>query len=196
MTAANMMQQQIRLGFRQAGLVATFNGTVNTGVAAFANEPTAAIPASRFANASWVTISSVAASAAPGTTYKFLRKGIYEVHVVVPGAAGVTTGIMVGISLDCPAAQLLAAGVTPAAAITTMEDYDVLDGVAAAQLTVKAHAIVEITNPLRGSAAAAAGLVGTVRIHVGDGAGAVAAPSAITVASVCMWCNQLAEVFG
>lgn len=193
----SMMQQQVRLGFRQVSVVAAANGSVNTGVAAFAAEPTAAIPASRYPIANWVTVSTVAASAAPGTTYKFTRKGIYEMHVIVPIEAGITTGAMVGISLDCPAAQLLAAGVTPANALTTMEDYDVLDGVAAATFAVKAHAVIEITNTLRGSGLAANGTpVGTARIHLGDGAGAVIGSAVTTDAVVAMWCNQLAELFG
>ena len=194
---ASMMQQQIRLGFRQAGVIAAANGSTNTGVAAFANEPTAAIPASRYANSDWVTISAVAASAAPGTTYKFTRKGIYEMHVIVPIEAGITTGAMVGISIDCPAAQLLAAGVTPTTALTTMEDYDVLDGVAAATFAVKAHAILNITQTLRGSTLAANGTpVGTARIHLSDGVNAVIGTGTTTDASVCMWCNQIAELFG
>lgn len=197
MTEASMMQQQIRLGFRQAGSVAAVNAGNNTGVLAFANEPTAAIPASRFANSTWVTISSVADSALPGTTYKFIRKGIYEAHAIIVGVAGLATGMMVGISIDCPAAQLLAAGVTPAAALTTMEDYDVLDGVAAATLAVKAYATINITNTLRGSTLAANGTpVGTMRIHVGDGAGAVIGAAATTDATIFMVCNQIAELFG
>lgn len=196
MTEASMMQQQIRLGFRQAGAVAALNASTNTGVVAFANEPTAAIPASRFANSNWVTISSVASSAAPGTTYKFTRKGIYEMHGIIVGAAGTATGLMIGISLDCPAAQLLAAGITPAAALTTMEDYDVADGVAAATLAVKACATINITNTLRGSSLAAnLTPVGTARLHVGDGAGAVIG-AAGTAATVFLVCNQIAELFG
>ncbi len=196
MTASSMHQQQIRLGFRQAGTVAAVNGSVNTGVIAFANEPTAAIPVSRFANSTWVTISAVAASAAPGTTYKFIRKGIYEAHAIIVGDAGMATGMMIGISIDCPAAQLLAAGVTPTTALTTMEDYDVADGVAAATLAVKTHATINITSTLRGSTTAAnLTPVGTMRVHCSDGAGAVIGTTN-DATTVLLVCNQIAELFG
>jgi hypothetical protein len=195
---ASMMQQQIRLGFRQAGSIAGVNASANTSVLAFANEPTAAIPPARYPLANFCTVSTVAASAAAGTSYKFTRKGVYEMHAIMPGVNGLTTGLLIAISLDCPAAQLLVAGVTPTTALTTMEDYDVMDGVAAATFAVKARCLLNITNPLRGSLPLVANgtAPGTARIHVTNGAGAIVGSTDTTDADIAMWCNQIAELFG
>jgi hypothetical protein len=198
MTAANVMQQQIRLGFRQASVVAAVGGSdaAHDGVVAFAAEPTAAIPASRLPIANWCTVSTVAGSAANGTTYKFTRKGIYSARVMMPLVAGAGGIGMVAISLDSTAAFLDATNVTPTNALAVAEDYDIATGVATLQISLRASAQINITNALRGSAAAADGQVGTMRIHAGTGAGAVIGTSAVTVANVILWVNAIAEIFG
>lgn len=200
-----MMQQQVHLGFRQAGVVAIVTGTVNTGVVAFANEPDAANvgggllppPISRYPRANWVTVSTVAASAAPGTTYKYLRKGIYTARITMQLVAGALGIGYVSISMDCPAPQLLAAGATTGAALPTMEDYDFFVGVATLQNTLKAQATINVNNAMRGSALASNGTpVGTMRIHAAGVDGAVIDPGATTDAQVLLVVDQIAELFG
>lgn len=201
-----LKQQQVHLGFRQAGVIATVTGSVNTGVVAFANEPNAANvgsgllppPVSRYPLTNWLTVSTVAASAAPGTTFKVLRKGIFTARVEMQLVAGALGIGMVGISMDCPAAQLLAAGITPAAALITLADYDwMLGGVATLQATVKAQATINVTNAMRASTLAANGTpVGTMRIHAAGTDGAVIDPGATTDAQFLLIVDQIAELFG
>ncbi len=204
MTDAIMMQQQIRLGFRQAGTVAGVGASdaAHDGVIAFANEPNAAnvgggaIPASRYPLASWCTVSTVAASATVGTTYKFIRKGIYDAKIVCPLVAGAGGIGMIAISLDSTVAFLDATNVTPTNALTTAEDYDIATGVATLQITLKSRAPINITNTLRGSTAAAEGQVGTMRLHASSGGGAVIGTSAATAANILLIVNDMAELFG
>jgi hypothetical protein len=194
MTEASMMQQQIRLGFRQQGMVALGRGTVNDGVAVFSGVGNDTIPPTRYPTTAFVTI---AHSTANGSSWKFTRKGVYSFDFSMPMSLGTTVGVMVGGSLDCPAAQFLAAGVTPTAALTTMEDYDVSNGVANLQFALHLHFEVCITNTLRSSATAAnLTPVGTVRIHIADDAGAVVDPASIDEQNALLVCSDLAELFG
>lgn len=199
-------QQQVHRGFRQASVGATPNGATNTGVVLFAAEPDAANvgagilppPVSRGTLASWLTVPTVAGAAATGHTYKFLRKGIWTARFTAQLVAGATGIGMVGISIDCPAAQLLAAGITPTAALTTMTDYDFFLGVATVQATLKTQATINITNAMRGSLPVVANLTppGTMRLHVGNGAGAVIGASILTVALPLLVVDEIAELFG
>lgn len=193
MTEASMMQQEVRRGFTLTGLVAAAVGTVNTAVAV-TNGVAVANPASRPLLTDWVTITQ---SAANGTTMKFLRKGIYRIDVVMPLVADEVTAVMAGISLDAPAAQFLAAGATFANAVTSWEDFTSSTGIAAMFTSLKLHATVHITAPLRGSALAANGTPGgTARIHLADGAGGAVTAASVSVALVLTKVNELAELFG
>ena len=201
---AIMMQQQVRLGFKQASTVAAVGASDagHDGVVAFAAEPNAAnvggaYPASRYPIGNWITVSTVAASATVGTTFKFLRKGIYTARLTMPLIAAVTTAAMAAISLDCSAAFLDATNVTPTNALIQAQSYDTVQGVAATQFNLKCNATISIRNPERSSAAAAGeGQLGTMRIHAGTGAGAVIGSSVVTVANVLLVVDQVAELFG
>jgi hypothetical protein len=196
MTAANMMQQQVRYGRRLNGLTATPRGTTNTGVAAFAAAADSQ-PPSRPNVADWVAITL---DAAAGTTFKFMRKGVYRFDVAIPLTAGELTAVMIGGSLD--AANLLAAGVTPAIALTSFEDYDQQTGVGTVQRTLKLNFTVHITNPERSSATYATTApvgtspLGTARIHIGDGAGNAVTAASVIVANASLRLNSYAELFG
>lgn len=202
----DLMQQQVHRGFRQASVGTTPNGSVNTGVVLFAAEPDAGNvgggllppPISRFPLSSWLTVPTVAGAATTGHTYKFTRKGIWTARFTAQLIAGATGIGMVGISVDCPAAQLLAAGVTPTLALPTMADYDFFLGVATVQATLKTQATITILNPMRGTTPVVANgtAPGTMRLHVGNGAGAVIGVSILTVALPLLVVDEIAEIFG
>ena len=193
---ASMMQQQIRLGLRMNALDATAAGTTNTGIAEWVGAAVAN-PASRYANSDWVTITTTAAD---GTSFKFTRKGIYKFDVCVPLVAGEVTSVMIGGSLN--AENLLAAGVTPAIAITDFEDYAISTGIAAMFTSLKLHFTVHITNTQRSSdtyattAPVGTSPLGTARIHIGDGAEGAVTDASVSVALASLRLSQLAELFG
>lgn len=196
MTAISMHQQQIRLGLRLSALAAIPAGTTNTGVANWVTT-SAANPASRFANATYVTVTTTAAA---GTEFKFIRKGIYKFDVTVPLTLSEVGPVMIAGSLNAP--SLLAAGVTPALAIINFEDYDQAIQIVDLQVSLKLHFTVHITNTQRGSgtyattAPVGTSQLGTARIHLGDGAGGAAAAVAINVEAASLRLSDLAEIFG
>lgn len=189
-----MMQQQVRNGLKMNALEATPVGTTNTGVAEWVGAA-AANPPSRFS--SFVTITT---SAAAGTEFKFNRKGIYRFDVCIPLVAGEVTAVMVSGSLN--AANLLAAGVTPAIAVVSHEDYHLSTGIAAMFTSLKLHFTVHITNTQRSSgtyattAPVGTSTLGTARIHLGDGAGAEVTAASIQLGFCTLRLNQIAELFG
>jgi hypothetical protein len=195
MGAPQQMQQQVRLGFRMQGLDANMFASqpANGGVSLWNAAPAAALPASRYPVANWCTVTN---SATLGSTFKFLRKGIFGVVVVMPFLPDASGAVMIGGALDAP--LLTAAAVTPTQAIAFYEDYDFQDMAGAIpQICLRLNFEIEITNTLRSSALASNGTPnGTMRIHIGDGAGGVAREATVSVTDCCMWINQLAELFG
>ncbi len=197
MTAATMMQQQVRLGFRQNALAATPRGTTNTGVANFAAAVIQSNPASFVQAGLWVSSSN---SATLGSSYKFLRKGFFTFDVSVPLVAGELTAVMIAGSLN--AVNLLAAGVTPTIALTSYEDYDLQTGVATVRRALDLHFTASIINTNRGTDTYATtspvgtSALGTVRIHIGDGAGATVTDASVDVANATLRCSGVAEIFG
>jgi hypothetical protein len=162
MTTAQMQQQQIRLGLQAVGDLSVV-GSTNTGVMLFADgaNPT---PPSRYPIANWCTVTH---SATLGSTFKFTRKGIYRFIVVIPLQAGSVDRVVTFGTLDA-LSGMLAAGVTTTNAVSRAEDYDVVQGAVAAQLTLRLSFFVFITNPLRGSLPLAVNgtAPGTARIHI------------------------------
>ena len=196
MTAASMMQQQIRLGFRITG--DTFSsGSVNTGVILFPNAPVDSFPASRYPLAQWCTVTN---SATLGTSFKFLRKGIYDVHAVFPVPDG-AADLIVRLQLSQDS-QFLTPSINTVNPIAAFLSYDAYSPTAAGiEGALKVGSSVSIRNSERSSATYATlspvgtSPVGTVRLHGSVGAGATPIDGRGFPASQ-LWCNQLAELFG
>ncbi len=196
MTEASMMQQQARLGFRITGDTIT-SGSVHTGVLLFPNAPVDSFPASRYPLAQWCTVTN---SATLGTTFKFLRKGIYDVHAVLPvpdGAAN--TIIRLQLSQD---AQFLTPSVNSVSTLLGFLSYDAYQPTAGGiEGALKVGSTVSIRNSERSSATYATlspvgtSPVGTVRLHGSVDAGANPIVGRGFPASQ-LWCNQIAELFG
>ncbi len=190
MSDALMMQQQVRLGFRMSPLNGAEVGSVNTGIALWNGSPSAVIPTSRYPTSSWCTFTQSPTNSTDGTTFKFRRKGIYEVTTIMPMAVA-ATATMIGISLDCPAAQFLSGGITPTDALATMEDYDMATLSAGLTVSLRCRAFINITNALRGTDLSANGTpVGSMRIHVNG------STTVFINASCMMRVNDYAELFG
>jgi hypothetical protein len=192
----SMMQQQIRLGVRVNALDATPVGTTNTGIAEWIGAAVAN-PLSRLPNADWLTLTTTAAA---GTSFKFVRKGIYAFDVTIPLVAGELTAVMIAGSLN--ATSLLAAGVTPAIAVVSYEDFHYTTGIAAMFTSLKLNFTVSILNTQRSSgtyattAPVGTSPLGTVRIHMGDGAEAAVTAASVDVANASLRISDVAEIFG
>src|SRR5689334_20436766 len=95
----NTQIQNERRAFRQSGTVAAVTGSAaaTDGVVAFANEPTALGP---LAISTYCTVSTVAASATAGTSYKFIRRGYWSVRCWFPMTDAGTGPVQLVIGLD------------------------------------------------------------------------------------------------
>lgn len=208
MSQGQMMTPVERRAFKQTGIVAAGTAAVNTAILAFTADPIASNPvtpvlpvvggtpaAARLAQ-SWVLVNTVAAAANEGTNWKFVEKGFYSFDVAVPKTSADTNLTHVGISLDCPAASLLAAATINNPVI--IEDFDILLQVAATQMTHHLHTIIRITDLLASTTGLAANgtPVGSVRVHANNGAGAIPASTAFVDANVTVWCQKINEIFG
>ena len=185
-----MQQQQIRLGFKMSPLNGAEVGSVNTGVALWGGSPQAVVPTSRYPTSSWCQFTGSPTNSTAGTAFKFRRKGVYRMATVMPMAVAATDTV-IGISLDCPSAQLLAAGITIANAISTMLSYDSQTLPGAMTGTLQCEATIAITNQLRGTDLAANGTtIGSARIHING------TTTVFVNASCEMRCDAVAELFG
>lgn len=193
-----LMQQQVRLGFRclRDPARATIVGTVNTGVMIFAT-PIATFPATRVPVSDWCRVTT---SDAGGSDFKMLRKGVYEFHMVLPVTL-FETRVWLQMSLD---SRFLTAGINTTSSITQYLDYDTcVTGPDPSLDTLKVSSTVHITNTLRGNSTysvlspATTSQVGTVRIHAAEGAGGTALQvGTVDLATLQLWCNGVAELFG
>lgn len=185
----NTQIQNERRAFRQAGTVAavTGSGAATDGVVAFANEPTAL---GSYAIATYCTVSTVAASAAPGTTYKFTRRGLWAVRCWFPMTVAGTGAVQLTISLDNTAAELDAATPPTALSATTL-GFDFSDGVADELSTLTPTAIIPITDALAGSPT-----LGIMRLTANTGAGAAPAAADLTIASCTVFVEYIGDLSG
>lgn len=192
----NNIQPTERRSLRVAGTGATVAGTTNTQVIAFTGVPTL-VQGTVFA----LSLTQVAPSggtgvwvnavndAVFGTTFKMLKRGQFRAQISAIGTAGSTVAAQIGITIDSPAANLIATtGLTDAT--VGLIDYSQLLGVAVASLPLKAQGIVNITDTLATptalpAAAAGAQGQGVIRFHASTGAGAVIAAALIITTIRC-----------
>ena len=197
MTEASMMQQQIRLGFRTTS-TNLVTGLVNTGILVFVGgSPTSAFPATRLPVSQWCTFASDNNS---GSSFKFTRKGIYDIHaafVIDPGAADVV--VRLAMSVD---STFLTASILNTSALTAFLDFDQYHPSAAGLPgCLRVSSTVSITNAMRSSntystlSPAGTSQLGTVRFHGSQDVNGDPIASRSTSAAE-MWCNGVAELFG
>ena len=194
---ASMMQQQVRYGFRCTEDVgrAAIVGTTATGVLIW-GDPAATHPPTRGPVSDWCSVST---SDAFATTFKFLRKGIYEMHAYVQMAL-FSTQMQLQMSLDT---QFLTPLINTTAAAAGFLDYDFAVTSTDSLAALKVSSTIHITQRLRSTEQYAtlspvgSSRYGTVRIHASEtDAGTELQAATIESSSMLLRCDMLAELFG
>ena len=200
---ARFAYQTERRSIAITGTAAANTASTNTNVVAFTSAPrltngtiypvgsTHVAPLAGSGN--WLNVVN---DAVFGTTFKFNLRGKYSVVTFFPMTSGVALGANHGVTKDCAAANLLAAGtLTPTTTTSTgaqsVFGLDIALSLAAATFCLKCVADIYITdaeaNGAQAAAAAGAQGVGVVRLHLNNNAGAVIDPGAMQDALLTAW---------
>ena len=170
-----------RRAMRVVGCAATVAGTTNTQIINFTGTPAVvqgtALPigttlvAPVAASQNWL---NVFGDAVLGTTFKVNRRGVYMARLSAVETAANVAAAQIGITVDCPAANLAVAAPLTDATVGLI-DYTNILGVASSQVPGKTFGHIYITDALAGGAqpsATTAG-VGVIRFHASNGVSAV-----------------------
>jgi hypothetical protein len=216
------MVPQERRSFQIVGTsLASLVGTTNTNIVAFANlfvsmfgitgyRPNSSSIAAVEGSGTYVNVVN---DAQFGTTFKFVRRGVYRFEVAAPtevqDAEPATYNL--ALTLDSAAANLLAAGTVLPTTVNVRNERGVFGwsagsigvlsaGVGGGAPTVNFGGEVYITDALAGGAvpAAAAGAQGTgvVRLHCNNNGGGVLGGNIITNQLLSLWCTQTNDLVG
>lgn len=181
MTARGRQIPTERRGFVLRALNAALVGSTDTGVLRFAGG--AAVLDGNYSLASMATITTTAAE---GTTIKFLRAGLWQVHVNLTLIVADTT-VLAGISLDWAGTVPIVSNPT----VTLCRDVHRVGITAAAAVTagIKLVDTFPITDAMAGSST-----LGVVRIHATNGANG--APTSLFVPECAAWFEYLGDLRG
>lgn len=147
-----------------------------------------------------------------GTTFKFLRRGVYHFQVFAPlnPQGGETpVGVAMALQLDSAASSLVATGNYTPTMVNRYNDAGVI-GMSYGAATLVAVApginfsgVVDIPDTMCAAGAdlpqAVAGETGrgVVRLHANDNAGGVISSQfGVQVANLSLWCTQLGDLAG
>lgn len=132
---------------------------------------------------SWIT---VAGTDALGTTFTFLREGLYEVTYSIPFTAAAPTTLQAGIGYQVAAAQLTA---DPEPANTGVFAVSSLTSVTVEGATLTGTKTIAVRKSQLAAGAAQLNLLAS---NGGD----AAPPAGVTVAQVTLWITQINHLWG